>query len=39
MSRAHRFLPLFAATALSSVLSLVAAAIVFAGESGIPLPK
>lgn len=39
MTRAHRFLPVFAATALSALLSLVAAAVVFAGESGIPLPK
>lgn len=39
MFRAHRFLPVVAATALSALMSLVAAAIVFAGESGIPLPK
>ncbi len=39
MSRAHRILPVLAATALSAVMSLVAAAIVLAGESGIPLPR
>ena len=39
MSRARRFLPLLPATILSAVLSLVAAAIVLAGESPIPFPK
>jgi hypothetical protein len=39
MSRARKLLPLLPATVLSALLSLAAAAIVLAGESGYPIPK
>jgi hypothetical protein len=39
MSRARRFLPLLPATVISALLTLAAAAIALAGESGYPIPK
>lgn len=39
MSRPRILRSLVPAAVLSTLLSLVAAAVAFAGESGIPLPK
>jgi branched-subunit amino acid transport protein len=39
MSRSRKFLPFVPAAVLSALLTLVAAAVAFAGESGIPFPK
>lgn len=39
MARARRFLPILPAAVISTLLTLVAATIVLAGESPIPFPK